>query len=73
MALSTAEAEIVAFTDAAKEARCLDMLLNQELKLGIELPITIYEDNEVCLAIVNNHKHQHHTKHLLLKNLACRD
>lgn len=54
MDLSTMETEIVAFPNAAKEAGYLDMLLNQVVKLGIKLSITIYEDDEACIAIVNN-------------------
>ena len=73
ISLSSAEAELVALTDAAKEARYLDMLLNQEIGIGIQLPITIHEDNEACIAIANDPKHQHRTKHIRLKNLAIRN
>ena len=57
ISLSSAEAELVALTDAAKEARYLDMLLNQEIGIKIQLPITIHEDNEACVAIANDPKH----------------
>ena len=73
ISLSSAEAELVALTDAAKEAKYLDMLLNHEIGIGIQLPITIHEDNEACIAIANDPKHQHRTKHIRLKHLAIRD
>ena len=63
----------MALTDAAKEAKYLDMLLNHEIGIGIQLPITIHEDNEACIAIANDPKHQHRTKHIRLKHLAIRD
>lgn len=72
IAFSTAETEIMAFTDAVKEARYLDMHLNQELKLGIKLPINIYEYNEICIAILNHPKQLQHSEHPFLKGLACK-
>lgn len=48
---SSAKATLVALTDAAKDARYLDMLLNQEIGIEIQLSITIHKDSIACIAI----------------------
>ena len=42
ISLLSAKAKLVALTDAAKEPRYLDMLLNRNFEIGIQLPITIH-------------------------------
>ena len=63
VALSTAEAEYMALSDAAKEAMHLRALM---LSLGLEVPgkTVIYEDNQAAIKIAENPVLHDRTKHI---------
>ena len=62
MATSTAEAEYVAATMATKEALWLRKLLSA---LGVDCgAVPMEEDNQACLALVNNPEATERTKHV---------
>ncbi len=62
VALSTAEAEYVALSQAAQEGTCLRRLLND---LGVEAtPTVILEDNQGAIAIAKNPVDHSRTKHI---------
>ena len=63
IALSTVEAEYVSLGEAAKEAKWLIKLLNQ-IKVKIELPITIFEDNQGTIKLAENPVFHKRTKHI---------
>ena len=64
--LSTAEAEYVAATDAAKDVVWLRNFL---CELGFEQagPSLLYEDNQACVAMVNNHVVTGRNRHFCVK------
>jgi hypothetical protein len=65
VALSTAEAEYMAITEAAKEAIWLKLLLKE---LGHEQgTISILEDNQATIKISNNPQDHKRTKHIQVK------
>ena len=71
MATSTAEAEYVATAMATKEALWLRTLL---LELGVDGgAVRIGEDNQSCLALVNNREATGRTKHADIANHMVRD
>ena len=72
VALSSTEAEYIALAEARKEAIWLKELLGDYGKdqLG---PITILEDNQGCLKIIENKKFSNRTKHISTKFHYARD
>jgi len=71
VATSTAEAEYVATAMATKEALWLRTLL---LELGVDGgAVRIGEDNQSCLALVNNREATGRTKHADIANHMVRD
>lgn len=72
IALSTAEAELVALTKTAQHAIWLQRLANN---LGFDIrPLTIYEDNEATIAIVKSDpKFNERTKHIEIKYFFVRE
>ena len=64
--LSTAEAEYVAATDAAKDVLWLRNFL-QELGFQQQAPSLLYEDNQACVAMVNNHVVTGRNRHFCVK------
>ena len=72
VALSTAEAEYMALSDAAKEAIHLRALL---LSIGMESnkPITIFEDNQAAQKIAENPVLHDRTKHIDIRYHFVRD
>ena len=63
MALSTAEAEYMALSDASKEAVHLKALL-ASIGYGQESPIVVYEDNQAAQKIAENPVLHDRTKHI---------
>jgi hypothetical protein len=63
VALSSAEAEYMAVSDAAKEAVWISGLL-AEIGLGQSGPVTIFEDNQAAIQIANDPKDHTRTKHI---------
>ena len=71
VALSTAEAEYMALTDAAKEAIWLKLLLKE---LGYpQGNVKIYEDNQATIKIAKNPQDHKRTKHIQIKYHYIRD
>ena len=66
VALSTAEAEYVALAGATQEAIWLSRLL-REMRVEINEPIVIFEDNQAAISISNNPTHHPRTKHIDIK------
>ena len=63
VALSTAKAEYIALSSAIQEAIWLRQLMN-DLKLKVEAPIEILEDNQGAIALAKNPVGHKRTKHI---------
>lgn len=72
VALSSAEAEIIALSEATKEALWIKQLL-AEIDQPVKTPIIIYEDNQSCKKFVENGKASNRTKHIDVKYLFTKD
>ena len=71
VALSSAESEYIGATTAAKEGTWLKLLL-----LDLQHPqgtVTLYEDNEACIALSKNPQHHSRTKHIQVSFHYIRD
>lgn len=66
VATSSTEAEYMTLFEAAREACWLRSILT-DLKLELQNPITIYEDNNGCISIANNPTDHKRTKHIDIK------
>ena len=66
MCLSTAEAEYIAATEAVKDVVWLRNFLTE---LGFEqaAPSQLFEDNQACVAMVNNHVVTGRNRHFCVK------
>ena len=64
--LSSTESEIVALVDAATYIRWLVNLFN-ELGIEAELPVTVYQDNQSAIQMINNGPNFKRTKHMTIK------
>jgi len=53
VALSSAEAEYIALSDACQEVLWLIKLL-QDFQENVQLPVKMYEDNQSCIKLANN-------------------
>lgn len=62
-ALSSAEAEYMALAEAAKEAVWLKQFLS-ELAHAQKKPLTVWEDNQGCIALAKNPTQHARTKHI---------
>ncbi|CAB4023016.1 Hypothetical predicted protein, partial [Paramuricea clavata] len=72
VALSTAEAEYVAFSAAAQEALWMGQLLT-DLNVNIDEPVTIYEGNQSAIAMSKNLQFHGRSKHIDIKYHFVRD
>jgi hypothetical protein len=63
IALSTAEAEYIALTSAAREVLYLQLLIG-ELYEPVKTPILIHCDNQGAIALASNNKFHGRTKHI---------
>lgn len=66
VAASSTEAEYMALFEGVREALWLKSLL-VEIKLELNSPIDIYEDNQGCISIANNPTCHKRTKHIDIK------
>jgi hypothetical protein len=71
VSLSSAEAELIAYSDRCQAARFGQQLLGE--LLGNELTAIVFEDNQGCIHLVKNQKTSTRTKHLDVRWLFCRD
>jgi len=70
VALSTAESELIALTAAAQEAIWLQTLLAE---FGFpQVPTTIFEDNQACIALAKNPQNHKRTKHIQVRYFFIR-
>ena len=72
VALSTAESEYLALSDAVKEAVYLKMLL-EDLNQTNDEPIVIYEDNQAAEKISKNPVFHTRTKHIDIRHHFIRE
>ena len=70
--LSTAEAEFIAATEAAKDVIWIRGLL-QELSLDSKVASTVYEDNQACVSMINNSAVSPRNRHFAVKMAWLRD
>lgn len=63
VSLSSTEAEFVSLAEACQEVIWIIRLLN-DLNVAFQTPITIFEDNQSCLKLVENEKYSNRTKHI---------
>jgi hypothetical protein len=71
VALSTAEAEIIALTEAAKQATWLMQLAHDT---GADYQtITIFEDNQAAISLTGDTKFSQRTKHMAVRHFFIRD
>lgn len=66
VAASSTEAEYMALFECVKEAIWLRNLLSS-INLNMQLPITIFEDNNGCISIARNSTNHKRTKHIDIK------
>jgi len=62
-ALSTAESEITAVTDAAKEAVHIKLMCEEVGVRPIGVPLTVWEDNDACLRMGSSMKSSKNARH----------
>jgi hypothetical protein len=72
VAQSTAEAELVAATEATKKAIYLRDLLNF-LEVRQDGPTTIFEDNAACIRLSVNPEFHKRTKHIEVRQFYVRE
>jgi hypothetical protein len=70
--LSTAEAEFVAATSAARDVIWLSNAV-VELKLLPQLPAVVFEDNQACIAMIKNHVVTGRNRHFCIKMAWLRE
>lgn len=63
VALSTTEAEFIALSEACQEAHWLKRLIIG-MHCEIDRPITMYEDNQSCLRLIQEERLSNRTKHI---------
>ena len=72
VALSTAEAELMAMVEVAKEVEWLIQML-KEMKYNVNTPATIYSDNQSAVKIAHNDIDHDRTKHIDIKYYYIRE
>lgn len=72
IALSTAEAEYVAMSEAAREAIFLKRLVS-EISGQVEMPMKIFSDSQSAVAIAQNPVHHQRTKHIDVRHHFVRE
>jgi len=72
VALSSAEAEYIALSDACQEVLWLIKLL-QDFQENVQLPVKMYEDNQSCIKLANNQKFSKRSKHIDTKYHFIKD
>lgn len=63
VSLSSTEAEYVALAEACQEGIWIIRLL-EDIKFGHNSPLTMYEDNQSCIKMIENRRFSHRTKHI---------
>jgi hypothetical protein len=71
VSLSSAEAELISYTEGCQNARFMQQLLGEII--GYEPTGIIFEDNLGCIFLIKNQKTSSRTKHLAVRHLFGRD
>ena len=71
VSLSSAEAELISYTEGCQNARFVQQLLGE--MIGYEPTAVIFEDNLGCIYLVKNQKTSSRTKHLAVRHLYGRE
>jgi hypothetical protein len=71
VSLSSAEAELISYTEGCQSARFVQQLLGEIL--GSEPTAVIFEDNIGCIYLIRNQKTSARTKHMDVRHLFARD
>lgn len=66
VALSSAEAEYVAVTQATCEALWIQQIL-RDLRISFAMPTILYEDNQACIQLAKHLQDQRRMKHVDIK------
>jgi hypothetical protein len=72
VALSTAEAELMAITEVLKEVRWLTLIL-EEMKYEVKKPVKIFTDNQAAMKMSQNDIEHDRSKHIDIRHYAIRD
>ena len=70
--MSTTEAEYLALGEATKEALWIIMLFD-EMRVPLQLPISIHEDNNSCILLAEHHVFHLRTKHIDIRHHFIRE
>ena len=71
VSLSSAEAELISYTEGCQNARFMQQLLCE--MIGYEPTAVVFEDNLGCIFLIKNQKTSSRTKHLAVRHLYGRD
>lgn len=72
VSLSSTEAEFIALSEACKELIWIHTLI-QDFCMKVNLPTTIYEDNQGCLALIQNEGSSSRSKHIDVRRCFAKD
>lgn len=72
VALSSAEAEYISAANATQEILWITKLL-EDLDMPQTLPITLFEDNQSCIKMIESPKYTNRTKHVDIKYHCIRN
>jgi hypothetical protein len=72
VALSSCESELYAMTSAAQALMSIKNVM-EDIHLKVDYPVTMYEDNQSAIAIVNNQKSTKRAKHVDLRVYFIKD
>lgn len=72
-ALSTAEAEYIALSEACKEVMWIKKLVDELLEKNVSQPIKVMEDNQAAIAMVKNPVYHSRSKHIDIRFHFIRD
>lgn len=72
VALSSTEAEFIALSDACKEAIWLRSVLSW-FQMDMSKPTTMFEDNQSCLALINQEGFSNRSKHIDTRRFFVKD
>jgi hypothetical protein len=73
VALSTCEAELVALSEATREAIWLRQLLIEMKQMTNDRPVPLMEDNQAALQLVRDQRFSERTKHVAIRHFFVRE
>lgn len=66
VALSSTEAELISLAECLKDLKWI-LKLFKEMQIDVQFPLTVFEDNRPCIALIENPTSHSHTKHIDVK------